>query len=322
VLLTPALRALREHFPQAEIHLLVPAEMTPLFQHLSWLTRVWALPRRRGSASLRETWPLISALRRERFDRSVDFASNDRGALLSWVIGAKTRLGWDERGGFFGRKFCYTQRVIPERPTPHESTRLVQLLSGWQVPPPRSLEAEIRADSSLTEAAKIILPAENAIICHVASSQPKKEWPLAHWAKLHQHATAAGHRLVFTTARGEREAALMTELKKVAPDAVVLPPVPELPLFLAMLARAKVFISGDTGPLHFAAGLGVPTISLFGPTPPARWAPVGLKHIALVGGACHCDGNLFSCGNLNHCLAVISPEQVYEEIKRRVTATI
>ena len=71
--------------------------------------------------------------------------------------------------------------------------------------------------------------------------------------------------VVFTTARGEREAALMAELKQLAPDARILPQIAELPLFLAVLARAGVFISGDTGPLHFAAGLGVPTISLFGP---------------------------------------------------------
>ena len=58
----------------------------------------------------------------------------------------------------------------------------------------------------------------------------------------------------------------MDELKKLAPAAPVLPPVPELALFLALLKRAGVFISGDTGPLHFAAGLGVPTIALFGPS--------------------------------------------------------
>ena len=127
----------------------MPAEIAPLFQHLPWLDRVWPMPRRRGSASLRETWPLIRALRRERFDRSVDFASNDRGAILSLLIGAKQRLGWDERGGFLGRKFCYTERVAPEKNPAHESARLAQLLSGWQIPPPASLEAEIRADPAL-----------------------------------------------------------------------------------------------------------------------------------------------------------------------------
>lgn len=124
VLMTPALRALREQFPQSEIHLLVPQEVAPLFQHLPWLTRVWAMPRRRGSAS------------------------NDRGAILSFPIGAKKRLGWAERGGFLGRSFFYTNRVPPVKNLPDESARLVQLLSGWQIPPPTSLAAEIRADAA------------------------------------------------------------------------------------------------------------------------------------------------------------------------------
>ncbi len=101
VLLTPALRALREHLPDAELHLLVPEEIAPLFQHLPSLNRVWPMPRRRGRASLGETWPLIRALRREQFDRSVDFASNDRGAILSFLTGARRRLGWDETRRIF-----------------------------------------------------------------------------------------------------------------------------------------------------------------------------------------------------------------------------
>jgi lipopolysaccharide heptosyltransferase III len=163
----------------------------------------------------------------------------------------------------------------------------------------------------LAGTAKKILSVERAVVCHVASSQPKKEWPLVYWAKLLQLAAGAGFPVVFTTARGEREQALMTELKKLAPKAEILPPVPELPLFLAVLARAGVFISGDTGPLHFAAGLGVPTISLFGPSSPAQWAPIGGRHQFLTGDPCPCDGNLSVCQNASHCLAAISPVQVF-----------
>jgi ADP-heptose:LPS heptosyltransferase len=321
VLMTPALRALRKQFPEAELHLLIPAEVAPLFRHLPWLDRVWAMPRKRGSASLPQTWPLIQALRRERFDRSVDFASNDRGALTSFFIGAKSRLGWDESGGFWGRRFFYNQRVIPlPKDLPHESKRLAQLLSGWQVPPPDSFEPEIHANPALAAAAKTILPAESAVVCHVASSQPKKEWPLAHWAEFLRLAAGSGHRLVFTTGRGAREASLMDKLIKLAPAAEILPPVPGLDLFLAVLARAKVFVSGDTGPLHFAAGLGVPTISLFGPTKPARWAPIGPKHIALTGGKCVCDGKLAVCAAQKHCLAQIPPEQVFAALQQRSAA--
>ncbi len=315
VLMTPALRTLRGHLPSAEIHLLVPEEVAPIFEHLPWLNRVWPLPRRRGRAGFRQTWPVIRALRRERFDRSVDFASNDRGAILSRLVGARRRLGWDERGGFLGRKFCYTDRVAPANEALHESARLARLLSGWQIPLPVSLESEIRADPSLAVAAEKILPDARTVVGHVASSQPKKEWPLAYWAKLHRLAGEAGLPVVFTTAHGEREAALMVDLKELAPDAVILPPVPELPLFLAVLARAGVFISGDTGPLHFAAGLGVPTISLFGPTPPTLWAPIGPRHLFLTGSSCQCDGNWAVCQSASHCLAAITPELVLERLK-------
>ena len=316
VLMTPALRAIREQFPHSELHLLASEEMAPIFAHLPWLNRVWPMPRRRGHGNLSQTVPVIRALRGERFDRSVDFASNDRGAIASFLIGAKERLGWDESGGFWGRKFCYNCRVRPEPMPVHESAHLVHLLSGWNIPAPRSLEPEIRADPSLAEAAKKILPLENAVICHVASSQPKKEWPLRHWAALHRLATSAGRTLVFTTARGEREQSLMAELSNLAPDAHILPLINELPLFLAVLRRAAVFISGDTGPLHFAAGLGVPTISLFGPSSPERWAPIGPRHQRLSGDACRCDAHSAVCQRDAHCLAAISPERVLECLRK------
>jgi ADP-heptose:LPS heptosyltransferase len=95
-----------------------------------------------------------------------------------------------------------------------------------------------------------------------------------------------------------------------------LPQIAELSLFLAVLARAKVFVSGDTGPLHFAAGLGVPTLSLFGPTSPVSWAPVGERHQFLTGGPCHCAGSSAICSAPRHCLAEISPAQLAAALEK------
>ena len=313
VLMTPALRALHEKLPQAELHLLVPAEIAPLFHHLPWITRVWPMPRRRGSANLGATLPLIRALRRQRFTRSVDFAGNDRGAILSRLIGARQRLGWSQSGGFFGRKFCYNQRVELEEKLEHESVRLAHLLSAWDIKP-KALEAEIRADPALATLAENLLPGRT-VLCHVASSQPRKEWPLTHWAEFYRLATAAGLKVAFTTATGEREQSLMAGLKKIVPEAPVLAAISDLPLFLAVVNQAAVFISGDTGPLHFAVGLGVPTISLFGPTSPVRWAPIGKRHQIFTGSPCECEANSAVCKSPRHCLAAIAPAQVFAALK-------
>ncbi len=313
VLLTPALRVLRKQFPGAELHLLVPEEITPILQHLQWFERVWPMPRRRGSASLRQTWPIIRELRRQSFDRSVDFAGNDRGAILSFFIGARQRLGWAQSGGFLGRRFCYNQRVPLEISKQHESARMMRLLSAWDVAP-GPLEPEIQSDPALESAAAQLLPAR-AVLCHIASSQPNRQWPVRHWAEFYKLAAATGLPVVFTTAAGAREGALTNELKQLAPDARILPAVPELALFLAVLKRAGVFISGDTGPLHFAAGLGVPTISLFGPSSPVRWAPVGGKHRMLTGSPCSCGPGVSVCQTANVCLAAITPGQVLDSLQ-------
>ena len=315
VLLTPSLRAIREKFPQSELHVLVPEKIAPVLQPLPWLDRVWPMPHRRGHASLRRTWPVIRALRREQFDRSVDFASNDRGAIASLLIGARQRLGWADPGGFWGRPYCYHQRVAPDAIVRHESARLARLLSAWDLKP-SSLTAEIRADPALAEKTAALLPT-GKILCHLASSQSKKEWPLAHWAALHRMAAAAGLELVFATGVGAREEALLTAFKKLVPAAPVLEPIPDIALYLAVLRRARVFVSGDTGPLHFAAGLGVPTLALFGPSSPAQWAPIGASHRFLTGSACTC-GDVGVCASANHCLAAITPEQVFAELKRVV----
>jgi ADP-heptose:LPS heptosyltransferase len=190
----------------------------------------------------------------------------------------------------------------------------MHLLSAWDIAP-GPLEPEIQSDPALAAAAAKLLP-ERAVLCHTASSQPKKEWPLRHWAAFYEMAVADGRRLAFTTATGAREQSLMDEFKKLIPSALILPPVPELALFLALLKRAEIFISGDTGPLHFAAGLGVPTLSLFGPSPPARWAPIGQRHRFLMGSSCACDGNEAVCQSANHCLAAISPGQVLAALQQ------
>jgi heptosyltransferase III len=320
VLLVPALRAIHERHPNCELHVLVPEEAGPLLRHLPWLTRLWLMPRQRGRARLRQSWPVLRALRAERFDRSVDFSSNDRSAITSFLCGARVRLGFDIPGGFLGRRFCSTQRVpLPPRDR-HETLRLMHVLSAWGIDPPRSLETEIHTDPALDSSAQKILP-EPKIICHLSSSQPKKEWPVAHWAALHQIAAAAGIELLFSTGVGKREESLLNDFRRLAPGATILEPVPDLALYLAVLKRAKAFVTGDTGPLHFAAGVGTPTLALFGPTSPVLWAPVGARHRFLTGSACSC-GNVSICERANHCLAAITPEQVFAEINEMLCAPV
>ncbi|MGO9479867.1 MAG: glycosyltransferase family 9 protein [Limisphaerales bacterium] len=314
VIMTPALRAIKEQVPNVALHVLVAEEVAPLFQHLPWLERVWAFPRARGKAKIKQSWPIIRALRRERFDRSVDFGSGDRGAIMSFLCGARERLAPAFHAGFLGRRYCYTQTVpIPE--SLHEVQRNLHLLSAWGIGDPGSLELEIRADPACAAAAEHLLP-RPVVVCHLASGAIKKEWPLACWAEFYRQAARAGFEIVFSTGISSRDRAQLEEFKKLAPEASVLPPSPDLATFMAVIKRARLFVTGDTGPLHIAAGLGVPTLALFGPSPAAQWAPLGQQHRVLQGGPCTCPGQVGVCQSQKPCMAAISPEAVLQMVRQ------
>jgi ADP-heptose:LPS heptosyltransferase len=315
-IMVPALRALNERWPSAQLDVLVANEAVPILSELPWVHKVWGFHRSRGSASIRSSLPLILALRKQNFDRSVDFVGNDRGAILSWCIGAQRRLGPKVPLGFAGRSLCYTQ-TIPEAPREwNEVRRDLHVLSAWDVPAPSSIDHEVHAAQFLEEAAAKVLPEANVILAHISASRSKKEWHLGGWIETARRAEAANIPIVFSSGTTERERKQLAVLKTLAPAIRILEPTESLDLFLAIIKRVRVFVSGDTGPLHFATGLGVPSIGIFGPTLPSEWAPLGPSCSTVAGGSCTCSGHAFECSSASPCIGQVTPAAVWQQIER------
>lgn len=311
VLAVPALRALRARHPQAEIHVLTAEDAAHGLRHLPWINKVWALPRTRGKMRLKETLPMLRAMRRERFDASVDLVGNDRGAYLSRFIAAPRRLGVvvTDAGSPWLAKLMYNELIDDPDTTRHQSIRDFYILQAWDIPKPLSWEAEVKPDATLAKTAADWLPG-NPVLLHVSTSQVKKEWASTSWIELGQRLVAAGQPVVFSSGASAREQELLNPLR--AAGFTCLPPTPGLDLFIAILARPKLFICGDTAPLHLAAGLGVPTIGLFGATSSSCWAPLGANQVALQGAECVCSGHWRECQNNQPCLQAITPAAVLE----------
>jgi ADP-heptose:LPS heptosyltransferase len=85
------------------------------------------------------------------------------------------------------------------------------------------------------------------------------------------------------------------------------------------VARTDVFVSIDTGTMHLAAALGVPTVALFGPTDSAHHGPYGQRGTARVvrsGIACSpCKKPARKACTLNRCLAELEPKQVLAAVE-------
>jgi ADP-heptose:LPS heptosyltransferase len=97
----------------------VAAEVAAIFKHLPFIKKVWAPPCTGGKAKLTESLPFVRALRKAKFDLSIDFFGNDRGGILSLLVGAKSRLSAIEGAPFFTKTRLYQHRSnqTPFKPT-------------------------------------------------------------------------------------------------------------------------------------------------------------------------------------------------------------
>ena len=318
IFITPALKALKESSPNLELHVLVAAEIAPLLENISWITKVWAMPRARGKAQLSKSVPFVSALRKIEFDRSVDFGGNDRGAWLSLLCGAKIRLGGNVGKPRFLQSLAYTQYLQFDCQEKSYVDLHFVLLKVWGIDIPSNLRLSIELDVQFTNLAQLLLPNNNCVICHISTSQPKKDWPIAHWVEFYHLCNKSGIHLVFTAGTNARETDILNALKLALPQAHCLAPILQLPVFLNVLKRAKVVIAGDTGPLHFAAGLQIPTLGLFAVNSIlSQAAPMYNDANKLTVNACSCFASfskLDYCKEKLHCMSVITPQAVFDKL--------
>ncbi|OYV45402.1 MAG: hypothetical protein B7X06_04580 [Verrucomicrobia bacterium 21-51-4] len=130
-----------------------------------------------------------------------------------------------------------------------------------------------------------------------------------HWVKLYELSGELAARFVFVAGPSAREQAILEAVCQKIPRARSIPKIADLRHLMALIAQARLVVVGDTGPIHLAAGLGVPYVGFYGPSPVELWHPHGVGKV-LIAPNCPCYGHPRSCIRQQHCLAAIRPEQV------------
>jgi heptosyltransferase-1 len=105
-----------------------------------------------------------------------------------------------------------------------------------------------------------------------------KRWPAARYGQVARELASLGLRTILNYGPGEQELAQATQSASGGTAESMNCTITEL---IALTRRARLFIGGDTGPLHLAAALGVPVVAIFGPTDPARNGPYATRTIVL-----------------------------------------
>ena len=331
VFTTPAIHALRRHFPVARIDYLVEPAAAAIVRHDPDLTHVIEVERPRGLRRIGYDLALARRLRATRYDVAIDFHGGPRAAWLVRATGARQRIGYD----IPGRRFCYTTRVPwhPDLLPPRHS-----VLNQWDVLTPLGIAAPDPARDAvrMTPGADAIGQASRRlaeagvaasaplVVVHVSASNPFRRWPRESFARV-AATLAAGdpaRRIMITAGPSEADAAdaIAAEAARLAGPAaaaILRCGEPSLEELQVIMTRAELFIGGDSGPLHVAATTRVPVVALFGPTLPARsmpWRDPSVPARALEPGPLPCRPcHQRTCvpGDFR-CLTATTPEHVIE----------
>jgi lipopolysaccharide heptosyltransferase II len=335
VFTTPAIRALRRRFPDSRIAYIVEPAAAPVVLRNPHLDDVIVAPRRPGIRGAIDDLSLGRRLRAQQYDLAIDFHGGPRAALLTWLSGAPTRIGYE----IAGRRWMYTHRVSRPRELRrrHSVENQWDLLRVLEIPPPdRTADAmEMAADPAIAAAVAERLEragvtrGDRIAVVHVSAGNPFRRWPPQHFVALIAQLAAGEVPLRVLVTSGPSESAAAGRVIERAREAlggeaaarIVSCGEFSLAELRSLFDRAALFVGGDSGPLHVAATTRVPIVGLYGPTLPVRsepWRNPSCRTESVEAGElpCRpCEQRVCEPGDFR-CLSRIEPAQVIAACRR------
>src|SRR6266849_3681498 len=265
----PAVAALRESFPSAEIVWLTHPRWKKLVESSELATEIWEIETR-SYKSLRE---IIGRIRKRYFTIAIDYQGLWKSAALAFFGGVSQRVGFSSQTiREFGVPILYTDRVRITKTHIADQNGELSLRAGAR----SGIAPVALAVPSIQEVFVVQLlrgfGIEKYIVLSPAGGWRSKCWPPDRYGTLcGKIRDTLGMRCVLNYGPGEED--LIPAVKVASGKADPIAYNGSLGQLMALLRNALCIVGGDTGPLHLAAALGTPAVAIFGPTDPARNGP-------------------------------------------------
>jgi heptosyltransferase-3 len=318
--LTPALWEIKRHYPAAELHTLSAAVGAEVLKLAPCVDKPWAVPLTEKSPPWWKHWDILRALRRQRFDALFNFTGSDRSIFATALIGAPNALAFEPNRKHFWNRWIradWIPRSAVGLPV-YEQRRQLLASGGFSLQQP-CFDLEIPAAAA--KWAEAAVP-DKSIHLSINASTPVKEWPKEQWIEFAKRLLIAEPSISFVatgSAKPRERERLNSFAKAVNDPRLRCIEGPEIPQLAAILQRCRLQIGADSGVLHLAMALGVPTVTVFRQYPGLQeWAPVGNQHCTIVA-PCRCIAekrNDCLVAGKSSCLAEISVERMVEQAVR------
>lgn len=307
MLSTPVIQNLHEHFPEAQIDFLVDEFASGVIAGNPWITEVITFNREKDSSA-----GTILRVRKRRYDLVIDLFSNPRSAIITGLSGAGIRVGYP----FRWRKYAYNILVPPRGGEVHNVDFNLDALRRLGIPVHHFRPLFPINDEATQFASKWIganqLDGKLIVGMNPSGGWYTKRWGLDHYAHLGDVIAEKYHAsIVLLWGPGEEEDVRSIQ-RKMKSSARIIPRTSLIELG-AIIRHCAYVVSNDSGPMHIAAALDVPTLGIFGPTNPYLQGPYGKIHRWIRNEGIECLAcNLTSCPIGNICMTQLETSRVME----------
>jgi heptosyltransferase-2 len=285
IMALPAIHAIRSR-PDANISILARSYVADIYREQNVTDELIIYDHRGKHAGIFGRERLASELRSRGFDVAILLQNAFDAAWLAWRAGIPQRIGYARDG----RSILLTKAVPVPNPgeiPAHEKFYYLELLrrSGWidSVPDEPFIKLHMNAASRAHAADQLAAAGVRHAAIRIAIGAgaaygSAKCWPPSRFAELANHLQAQWDAdVILFGAAGETDvsSAIASEMKRTPIDLTGKTSIADLP---ALLSQCHVFIGNDSGAMHVAAAVGLPTVAIFGPTDPFGTAPVTPRH--------------------------------------------
>jgi ADP-heptose:LPS heptosyltransferase len=278
LLLLPALRSLKERFPDSKIALVTGHRCAPIAEMCPFIDQVIAVDRitmRDGSlgSAIGTMFRLVRDIREQQFDLAIDFHSFRETNLLTWLSRAPVRIGMKRhRRAYWG--FCFNQPPVIEDKSIHVAEMFQKIVASLSSPAGARQPGAGTTEPLLRTTG--VVPEERKLVLYVDAPVPDRIWPPEGFAAVADFAIEKlNAEVVVVASRGGAELAARVRSASRYPENINVRSGLTLPELAAVVASARLLVSNDTGPMHMGPATGVRTLGLFSVGYPEHFRPVG-----------------------------------------------
>ena len=265
----PAVAALRESFPAAEIVWLTHPRWKVLVENSQLATEIWEVETR-AYGSVRD---ILARIRKRQFTAAIDYQGLWKSAAVAFLGRVPRRIGFSAHSvREFGVPLLYTDRIRTTHSHIADQNGELSLHAGAR----NGVAPFLLSVPSLQEAFVLQLlrglNVDRYIVLSPAGGWRSKCWPPERYGQLCKQIQAnLGLRCILNQGPGDEECIAAVKAASGEPEPIVCNS--SLHQLMVLLRNALGVVGGDTGPLHLAVAMGTPVVALFGPTDPARNGP-------------------------------------------------